>query len=430
MSDEWYLMGSLPAFNSGFEADEFNDYAQDGFNELLSNPAISTRITIFNDTVFNDGFDTDAIIQNVTTDNINNDDIRQILCKIGTLKAGQFVKYKGRNWLISTLPDDNKIYEKAIMEYCNHYLQWIKPDGTIVGRYCIVGDGTKYSTGETESGQMLILGDTRINVRIPRDDESLNLGKSQRFLISNNKKKPTAYKVTKYDDVTDYFVTSGIINLICTEDMFNTERDNQELMIADYYATTTQYTLEILNLPSPFVIKAGEDFSLRVNATKDNQPVLASEVTFVSSNPTIVTINSQGLIHGVGVGKCTITASLGDKSVVFEVETQDVSVEKMYSMSLTDTELDNEIIFGDEKQIAVKLFENDVELTDFIFECELLKTDNIAEIKSMISEVGNHTVILKAIDNSDNVNKVFAVRVWSAAHSVGASLSIKVVGYF
>lgn len=423
-------MGSLPAFNSGFEADEFDDYASDGFDELLLNPAISTKIIIYNDTVFRDGFETNAIIQNVTTDNINNDDIRQILCKIGTLKAGQFIKYKGRNWLISTLPDDNKIYEKAIMEYCNHYLQWIKPDGTIVGRYCIVGDGTKYSTGETESGQMLILGDTRINVRIPRDDESLNLGKSQRFLISNNKKKPTAYKVTKYDDVTDYFVTSGIINLICTEDLFSPERDNQELMIADYYATTTQYTLEILNLPSPFIIKDGEDFSLRINATKDNEAVVVSEIAFSSDNITVATISKQGLVHGVGIGKSTITASFGDKTVNFEAEVQTLPVEKKYSMSLIDTELDNEIIFGDEKQINVKLFEDDIEQNDFTFKCELLDAGGVAEIQSVFSEVGNHAIIVSAIDNTANLNKVFSVRAWNEELSVEARLSIKVVGYF
>lgn len=431
MSDGWYLMGSLPTFNGGFEDIEFEEYASDGFNELLLNPAIGTKITIYNDTTFQDGFDTEAVIQNVTTDNINNDDTRQILCRIGTLKAGQFVEYKNRRWLITTLPDDNKIYEKAIMEYCNHYLQWMSIDGRVIGRYCIVNDGTKYSTGETDAGESLILGDTRINVRIPRDEESLNIEDATRFLISNNTKRPTAYRITKYDDVSDYFVTSGVINMICIEDQFINGVDNAELMIANYYGKFIVYTLEILNLPSPFIVKTGEDYNLKFVATKDGQSVPETDIKFTSSNPKVATIDNQAVIHGVSIGFCKITAALGDKQVTLDLEVQDIAQPNTYFINIIDTDTDfrGEILFGDEKRLNVKMFNGSTELTDFVFNYELINAETVAEIKEVKNELNNNYIIVRAYENEKNVKKVFTVRVWNEEHNISTEMSIKVVGY-
>ena len=431
MSDEWYLMGSLPTFNGGFEETEFDEYATDGFNELLLNPAIGIKITIYNDTTFQEGFETEAIIQNVTTDNINNDDTRQILCRIGTLKAGQFVEYKNRRWLITTLPDDNKIYEKAIMEYCNHYLQWVNENGEIIGRYCIVNDGTKYSTGETDAGNMLILGDTRINVRIPRDEESLSMEKTTRFLISNNTKRPTAYRISKYDDVSDYFVTSGVINLICVEDLFIKDRDNAELMVADYYGKAPTYTLEILNIPSPFIVKIGENYNLEFSGTKNGEPVLETEIKFTSSNPKVATIDSQAIIHGVSIGNCKTTAMLGDKQVVIDLEVKEIAAPNTYFINLIDTDRDykGEILFGDVKKLDVKMYNGSTELTDFVFNYELINAESVAEIIEVKNEINNNYIVVRAYQNEINITKIFTVRVWSEEHNVSNELSIKVIGY-
>ena len=41
---EWYLDTPQPTFNSGFEYDEFADYAKDGFDELLTETQLGKDI--------------------------------------------------------------------------------------------------------------------------------------------------------------------------------------------------------------------------------------------------------------------------------------------------------------------------------------------------------------------------------------------------
>ena len=111
--ESWYLMGSLPVFNSGFEQEEFDDYATKGFSELLDSP-ISCTVQVYDD-VLKTWSDMKCIIQNNSTDSENQTDIRQILSVIGTLEIGMYIKYKNNIWLVISFPDDNKIYDKAIL---------------------------------------------------------------------------------------------------------------------------------------------------------------------------------------------------------------------------------------------------------------------------------------------------------------------------
>lgn len=83
MAKEWYLM-TRPLFNSGFEKEEFENFAQDGFSELLES-FISSDILIYETNDFNKFKTTKAIIQNVTTDSDYNTFIRQISVPINTI---------------------------------------------------------------------------------------------------------------------------------------------------------------------------------------------------------------------------------------------------------------------------------------------------------------------------------------------------------
>ena len=51
MPIEWYLM-KQPTYNSGFEGDEFANYAQDGFEEILESE-LADDIEIFEKTPLN-----------------------------------------------------------------------------------------------------------------------------------------------------------------------------------------------------------------------------------------------------------------------------------------------------------------------------------------------------------------------------------------
>lgn len=340
--------------------------------------------------------------------------------------VGDLVHWQSEWWICTHQQNIHDMFWNGVIERCNHLLKWKDSDGNIIERYCRAEDATKYTLGVTEQNNNVMLPDTRRSVLIPFDKDTVKLLDGRRLLIDKNVPVPKAYEITNVDRVTKMHGENGIIILTCGSSLLS-KNDNIELMIADYYTLTTQYTLEILNLPSPFVIKDGEDFSLKVSATKNNQPVLVSEVTFALSNPTVATISTQGLIHGVGVGKCIITASLGDKTITTELEVQSLPAAKAYFLSLIDTESDCKIYYGDEKQIDVKMFENDAELADFTFECELDDVNDIAKIIA-INNKGNHFIIVRALDNIANINKIFKVKAWNVEHNIKSELEIKVVG--
>ena len=59
------------------------------------------------------------------------------------LEHGGIVDFEDNKWLITELDADNLIYDRGIMQQCNHILRWISKDGTLKEKWCYVADGTK-----------------------------------------------------------------------------------------------------------------------------------------------------------------------------------------------------------------------------------------------------------------------------------------------
>ena len=148
MPIEWYLM-KQPTYNSGFEGDEFANYAQDGFEEILESE-LADDIEIFEKSLSVEPVKTRAIIQGVTSDTYNNSVMRQFICRIGTLRAGQYIKARGQYWMVYSLPDNNKMYEKAIAWQCKYSIYFISPITGKAVEYPVYDiNSTQYGSGET-----------------------------------------------------------------------------------------------------------------------------------------------------------------------------------------------------------------------------------------------------------------------------------------
>lgn len=117
MPESWYLM-SQPLFNSGFEGDEFSAFAQGGFEEILDSP-LADEIEIYEKTLSATPVSARAIIQGVTADNYNNSVLRQFLCKIGTLRSGQYIKARGHMWLVYSLLITIRCTKKRLLGSAN-----------------------------------------------------------------------------------------------------------------------------------------------------------------------------------------------------------------------------------------------------------------------------------------------------------------------
>lgn len=228
---EWYLMNDSRKFVSGFESEDFQESAGDGFSEALDSaigetvelcsPDLAVRTTIR------------AIVEGSVQDTRLNALQRKILTKIGTCKAGQYVFYKNRYWLIIGLVDDNHLYEKAVMILCNYYLTWLNNFGKIVQRWCSISSASQYNNGETSTEFMFYRTD-QLMVLLPQDDECLTIPHKKRFVIDlrtkiydkeipngtkkDNSKDLLTYELTRTDNVLFNYNDSGHFEFMAYQD--------------------------------------------------------------------------------------------------------------------------------------------------------------------------------------------------------------------
>ena len=202
MAKSWYLM-NRPLFNSGLEKEEFENYSQDGFSELLES-FISSDIEVYNQNIILLQ-SLKAIVQNVTADAESSSFIRQILIPIGNLKTGYYVKYNGSFWLIKDIVDNNGVYEKAIMFFCNYKINFISDiSGEVVSYPVHMKNATQYNSGETAREQETI-GSSKFLIFIPYNQETIKIDHGKRFLIDKNHDDPTAFEITQVDTISHNF---------------------------------------------------------------------------------------------------------------------------------------------------------------------------------------------------------------------------------
>ena len=152
-----------------------------------------------------------------------------------TIFAGTYVEWANSVWLITSVDEYSEVYQTGLMVQCNYNLKWVNPRGEVVSRMVIAIDGTKYLTGEY-SQQFVTVGDARMQVTMPKDDETALIDRGDRFLIDDPKAEDIqAFEVTKLNRASSVYNGHGIYVHMLVESPRNDEVDNYELMIANYY---------------------------------------------------------------------------------------------------------------------------------------------------------------------------------------------------
>lgn len=269
---EWYLINPQPTLNSGFEKDEFTDYAQDGFDELLTETQLGKDILFckgkFDGECFEHEVEGKGIVQSETPDAYTQGYKRQLLTRIGEISDYKYIKYDGSIWLIMTEPSDNCIYDKCVLHQCNYILKWQNSDKDIIYCPASIENASQYNTGE-EGSKILMLGYNQLMAYISIDDDTVIIDRNLRLFIDYNKTHPIPYKVTRPDTVTYSYGKSRVMCLVLTEDQYNPKTDNIDLMICDYFEvelSETSSPIEITYVGNP-TVRIGGSKTFRVKET-------------------------------------------------------------------------------------------------------------------------------------------------------------------
>lgn len=280
MAQEWYLMKSPYSQLSGFEGEAISDFAQEGFLEALeSDIAVDIELCNYDLSICTP---MRAIIQNNTQDSKLQSLNRLLFLPIGSCKAGMYVKYKDRYWLIVGLVDDNKIYEKGVMVLCNHLLTWMNSKGDIVQRWANITSGSQYNNGETGTRLYTIRSD-QFFVLTSDDEESLLLDTSCRFVIDKRCKVYERY----YDDSVTKDTSKPL--LVYTFTRFdNVLYDYQDSGHAEFMATQTEQSSD-----DGYYVIDGKGYWLCQEPKGDNKsPILSCSIE----------CDSDGIYDGLEAG--------------------------------------------------------------------------------------------------------------------------------
>lgn len=216
----WYLMESAPTDNAFAEALR----TELAVTVLLCNHDLSKQEKIR------------CIIQGNTPDTRLKSMERTGLFQCGTVKAGMYIFFENRYWLITGYPGTNGIYEKAVMNLCQYKLKWQNQDGSIVERWCHVTSASKHDTGET-GNSTIVSASNRFTILMPDDKDGLDLDGRRVFIDKKEANPRKVFKVTRSDEVLyDYGKDDhgSILSFIADRDEFNPDVDNQELKLCNY----------------------------------------------------------------------------------------------------------------------------------------------------------------------------------------------------
>lgn len=181
MAKEWYLISSSTKPNSlgGYENDGFLEYKDDSFSETLETN-IATTVVLCNSDL-TERKTIRCIIEGNTSDTQLRSMERTGLFQRGTVKAGMYILFENRYWLIDGYPGTNGVYEKATMCLCQHLLRWQNQNGFIIERWCNVTSASKYDVGES-GNSVVILTSNNYTLKITSDNETLQLEDKRVFI--------------------------------------------------------------------------------------------------------------------------------------------------------------------------------------------------------------------------------------------------------
>ena len=228
---EWYLTTPKPNIVSGYESDAILEYSQSNFTDVLET-LFSDTVLLYNNTL-TESQEIQCVIQGNSADTQLKSMERVGLFPIGTVKAGMYIFFENRYWLITGYPSNNKSYEKAVMQLCQYKLRWQNAKGEIIERYIALSSASKYDIGETGNSTIVLTSDN-LTLLFPNDEESLNVY-GKRVFIDKRTPPEKVYKITRSDDVLyDFGEHGGVLAFIADKTELNTTTDRQDLGICDY----------------------------------------------------------------------------------------------------------------------------------------------------------------------------------------------------
>lgn len=259
------------------------------------------------------------------------------------LKIGDILYWNKLHWLMTDIAFDDDIYTTGTMVRCNRQIAWMNERGQIIKRWCLT---TKPYTANVETGQVVSVLKGKYDVKLPYDQDTIDVPIGKRFMLDIVGGKPMCYKLDFADVNTNKYsdIDGGFIEWNLTSDQFNKDTDNVASMICDF--TTASFdSPDVRNrcrINGKSTVKAGcTNTYTPVFYDAEYNPVTVTPVWDISISDAA---DDKHILHSVdeqgrlklsvdfveSVIGHTVTITLLDKDGKYEPSTIDVKVVSIY----------------------------------------------------------------------------------------------------
>ena len=343
-----------------------------------------------------------------------------------SIYLGDVVSWLSTDWIIDSIDADNRINSRGKMRRCNVVLKWIDENGDIHSHPGFCEDATKYSEG-VSGGKMIQIGEFQLKIKIHLDANSAKINRDKRFLIDASSylpqlevsgSHPSAYAVTRRNVLTGNHNGHGYVELTLVECAYS-ENDNSDLMLADYYSADDVYALTVTNVSDDLVVAKDATFTISASATLNGEALDQTSILFQTSDSSVATVSSLGVVTGVANGTCVITAKAGNARHVINLIVQDASETAEIKIFADD----DVIIYGQSKRIEFKAYVDGAETATTF-------STSLSGDAASITDSGSGYVVITAADDSGNIGETFTLTVASEGLSASTTKTFTVRGWF
>lgn len=229
---------------------------------------------------------------------------------------GQMFLWKGSYWLAINTDNYQSISKSLIVRRCNNLLRWKDQYDNLIEEPCILANVLKEAGDYTTSQMMITSG--FITLYCQRNSRTNTILPNDRFLfgVPNNR---SAYRVygngrkLYMNSITTDETSPCISEFYLGAHFINEQTDDIVNGIADAYRN--EYALTILDGD----ILQAVSFSKTLTAEiKQNDVIVSGDVVWSTSNGSVVSVTSAGVITCLTIGTATITCTMEDNEDIHD----------------------------------------------------------------------------------------------------------------
>ena len=309
----------------------------------------------------------DAVFEPTTGQNLG-DDFKRFIFPSGTAMSyvGQMFIWKNNYWLGINSDNYQSLGNSLICRRCNNTLRWKDEYENTIIEPCIIANKLLEAADYTTSQMVTIAG--YIKVYCQRNIRT-NTVKETRRVLFGVQGNWTAYKVfgngkgnfTNSETLSN--TSASITELQLGASYVNADTDDLVNGVADAYRT--EFTLSILEGNISQIV----GFEKQLTATVKRDGVVVSEnVTWTTTNKTVVSCDSSGNIDCLKIGTATIRCTMTNNSSVSDQITILVADSPMNNYKVVISPNIEKIYEGDSQGYSCYLENNGVVTSnEFVF---------------------------------------------------------------